>query len=1289
MYQMTNSVDQSALDHRTFHTIPTTVQSCPTPLGTTFMPAIHYNYRDVARGNRKQRMDIIYKRRQAKCMSTIRVMSSSDPSNTFANPSCNTANRLKRMEIVSRKRSMSRDEAIYDQENTCIPVSGITQSIGTQHSYVVCNKPSSSKKPKKVGSEPLGRVLGRVALTTLYSKDDHRQSNIVTETIMSYIVNEDYWDIGLPIHECEFCGALLWFKERVNQARATKKPKFFLGCMQGKVSLPPPKEPPNLLAKLITKKDSRSAHFMKEIRNYNNILLPCEGEKPKFAQLYIYDTHNEMSNRVNNTSSSKEDGQYDASLVLQISQLLDSFNPLVMQYRTVKERLRYSNANDLRLKLIRKRNSDARTYNIPSASEVTALIVVDFDMSTGERDIIVENRYGLLQGIDELHPLYLPMQYPLLFPYGEDGYRVDTLYRDGSITEDRKRRHLTLRQNFAYKLQDRRHHFNMILKAGKLSQQFMVDAFTSVEGQRTCYVRFHQRRLRYENYVTLTEALARGNVQSTSIGKRIILRSSFTGGERYSRENFQDAMTICTATGFPDLFITFTCNPRWPELDKIFKELDCKPEDRPDLVSRIFKIKLNKLIRDITKDMLFGNCKAGLPHAHILLWLSPEDKFTSASQIDLVIFAEIPNRDAHPELCEIVKNFMIHGPCGSSRKSSPCMHNGKCSKHFPKKFNDRTTFDEDGYCKYRRRDTDNVVVKNGIELDNQFVVPYNPTLLLRYQAHINVEFCNQSRSIKYLFKYVSKGHDRVTATIYDGSNTDGTENKDEIKQYYDCRYISPCEAVWRIFGFEINFREPLVDRLSFHLPNEQSVIFEDDDNIDDVVANVTMKQSKFIAWFEANKRYPFARDLTYGQFPTKFVFKLDSREWSVKKVGYAIGCLYYVPPGLGELHYLCLLLTFVKGATSFEDIRTVNGVLHPTFKDACYAMELLDDDKEYVDGITEASNWSSGVYLRKLFSTLLVHNTISRPEYVWEKTWVYLSDDIVLKERHRTRNPDLQMGDERIKEIALYGVFFVNGFGGSGKTFVWNTLTSGLRSRGDIVLAVASSGIASQLIPILKIGNGDIGEEINDEENEITIPNDILISKFQDPVQAIVDNTYPLFREKYEQHDYIRDWAILAPTLDDVASINNYMLSLLPGEEFTYLSSENICVQGKDSQLGDVYTTGFMNTISGSGLPYHQLKLKVGAPIMLLRNIDKSVGLCNGTRLTVKRLCTHVIEASILSGKHAGERFIIARMVITPSDSRLPFKFQRRQFPVVLSFAMTINKSQGQTLSNVDFRMEI
>ncbi|KAF7835704.1 ATP-dependent DNA helicase pif1-like [Senna tora] len=218
---------------------------------------------------------------------------------------------------------------------------------------------------------------------------------------------------------------------------------------------------------------------------------------------------------------------------------------------------------------------------------------------------------------------------------------------------------------------------------------------------------------------------------------------------------------------------------------------------------------------------------------------------------------------------------------------------------------------------------------------------------------------------------------------------------------------------------------------------------------------------------------------------------------------------------------------------------------------------------------------------------------------------------------------------------------------------------------------------------ILKVGEGNIGKIMNDEEHEITIDDDILIHDAEDPIQAIVESTYLKLVDNFKNYIYFRERAILSPTLDDFAQVNEFMLGLLPGEERTYLSSNAICNQDPQHQLAEVYTTEFLSTICGSGLPYHQLKLKVGAPIMLLCNIDRSMGLSNGTQLILTRMCERVIEASIMSGKFAGEKVLIARMLISPSDYNLPFKFQRRQFPVVLSFAMTINKSQEQTLSNV------
>ncbi|KAL7154873.1 hypothetical protein ABFS83_03G033100 [Erythranthe nasuta] len=189
---------------------------------------------------------------------------------------------------------------------------------------------------------------------------------------------------------------------------------------------------------------------------------------------------------------------------------------------------------------------------------------------------------------------------------------------------------------------------------------------------------------------------------------------------------------------------------------------------------------------------------------------------------------------------------------------------------------------------------------------------------------------------------------------------------------------------------------------------------------------------------------------------------------------------------------------------------------------------------------------------------------------------------------------------------------------------------------------------------ILNVGNGDVGED-NDGEASIEIPDDILIGR-----------------------------AILAPTNECVESVNDHLMSLLPGEEKVYLSSDSMC---RDEQTtednAEIYSTEFLNTIRCSGVPSHALKIKVGAPVMLIRNIDQARGLCNGTRLQIIRTGIHVLSCKIISGKNIGDMVFIPRMTLIPSNSGLPIKFQRRQFPLMVSFAMAIHKSQGQTLSHV------
>ncbi|XP_057764030.1 uncharacterized protein LOC131008561 [Salvia miltiorrhiza] len=1376
-------------------------------------------------------------------------------------------------------------------------------------------------------------------------------NSIIDRRKKKKVESQEYWDIGDVVHECEHCFAFFWYEERLAKTVNSTKPKYSLCCMHGKIELPKAMCPPKVLYDLIFGNNAKSKHYLQNIRSYNNMfgftsmggkidhsinqgntppifrlhgqnyhligsLMPMEGCPPKFAQLYIYDTDNEVHNRILSVRDVGNFNELHTEIVRDLQAMLDEQNVLAKSFRMAKDRLRDAIQPDVKLRLISERGKDARTYNLPSTSEVAALIVGDIDDSMGNRDIVIEFKSGKLKRINELHPSYLALQYPLLFPYGEDGYKCDIPFAKGVEESKFSRKKISVKEFLAYRLHERRGEFSILFYCRRLFQQFIVDSYTMVEAGRLNFFRYNQNKLRCDMYKGLADALIRGERDPAMQGKRVILPSSFIGGARYMIQNYQDAMTICSWAGYPDLFITFTCNPKWPELVRYLDAKGLKSEDRPDIVSRVFKIKLDNLIHSVRNDRVFGVVRAvvytiefqkrGLPHAHILLFMAKEDKHPDAEDIDKIISAEIPDPIDDAQYYEAVKEFMVHGPCGALRISSPCMMNGRCTKYFPKKYVDATTVDDDGYPVYRRRNNGRVILKNGISLDNRYVVPHNRGLLLKYGAHINVEWCNQSRSIKYLFKYINKGNDRVTASFYNSSEEDDEgRGIDEVNQYYDCRYISPCEAAWRVFGFEIQYKKPSVERLSYHLPGEHAVIFSEADRLENILNRETIHESMFLGWFEANKMYAEAKEFTYPEFPTKFVWKIteNHRRWEPRKQGVSIGRLYYVPPGSGESFYLRCLLNIVRGATSYEDIRCVNGVQYSTFREACYALGLLEDDKEYIDGIVEASNWASASSLRRLFVTLLTSSSMSRPENVWSSTWNLLGDDILYQQRLVLRYPDLKLTDIEIQNFTLVeiekllgelgkslrdfetmpfpssefldmsndrliydelaydreqlakdhleylekftdeqhgvyntimtsvesefgGIFFVYGYGGTGKTFIWKSLSAAIRSKGEIVLNVASSGIASlllpggrtahsrfkipisinedsmcnikpgsplaelilmakliiwdeapmvhkycfealdrsirdimrvrdesrldvpfggktvvlggdfrQILPVIPKGNrhdivnatinssylwnsckvlrltknmrlrqvsenmateleefsswiADVGDGLigscGDGVSVIRLPDDIVLKSNDDPLRTIVSSTYPLFHSDNSDLSYLDNRAILAPTLDVVHSINEYMINFRGGDGKMYFSSNSSCRSDSGSSLiNDIHTPEFLNSLKCSGLPNHELFLKVGTPVMLLRNIDHHNGLCNGTRLVITRLGSHMLEGKLLSGHNVGQLVLIPRLNMIPSDIRLPFKFQRRQFPLVVSYAMTINKSQGQSLAHV------
>lgn len=175
----------------------------------------------------------------------------------------------------------------------------------------------------------------------------------------------------------------------------------------------------------------------------------------------------------------------------------------------------------------------------------------------------------------------------------------------------KKRKRLSIREFFSFRLMTRKNETSMLLHANKLLQQLTVDGYTMVESQRLHWVRTHQRELRADLYKGLADAIVGGEVNAAATGKRIILPSTFTGGARYMLQNYQDAMAICRWAGYPDIFITFTCNPAWPEITRFCTEHSLTPSDRPDILSRVFKMKLKSLIKTLKDRKIFGAIRAG------------------------------------------------------------------------------------------------------------------------------------------------------------------------------------------------------------------------------------------------------------------------------------------------------------------------------------------------------------------------------------------------------------------------------------------------------------------------------------------------------------------------------------------------------------------------------------------------------------------------------------------------------------------------------------------------------
>lgn len=574
--------------------------------------------------------------------------------------------------------------------------------------------------------------------------------------------------------------------------------------------------------------------------------------------------------------------------------------------------------------------------------------------------------------------------------------------------------------------------------------------------------------------------------------------------------------------------------------------------------------------------------------------------------------------------------------------------------------------------------------------------------------------------------------------------------------------------------------------------------------------------------------------------------------------------MFGVSPREEERFSLRLLLLHIPGATGYDFLRMFNGIQYATFKEAAVARKLLASDEEFDKFLLEAATSQMPYQMRQSFAYLCV---FCRPQNVNALFEKYINEFILdfvnvhkcrrdvsinlalhqmqlvftdhglkcadfglpaptgtYKEGARYSASDEKDRAEKMMETFTFGqraafnaivdsidnefshkLFYLNGPGGSGKTYLYQALISFVRGRGQTVNAYASTGIAAtlldgattihsgfglpvplldtststikptsangksifgasvlildeitmlnkhglrvidkllreeimkvekpfggktvvisgdyrQTLPIvprgnrvdviqaciisgplwkhfknitltqnmrsagqnahnawlLQLGSGDTPQIAGLSENTVEIPASMITGN------DVVNETYGTNIRSHSV-DALSERVILVTTNAESLQINHRIIEKLAGDFVTYTSADELILEGTTAVNG-LYPVEFLNAQNPSGVPPHKLSLKVGAVVMLIRNLHKKKGLCNGTRLIVRRLHEHYIVCEIISLNHKGNIVFITRLDITPSETSLPFKMKRRQFPLIPAFAITINKSQGQTFARV------
>ncbi|KAL3820238.1 hypothetical protein ACJIZ3_006143 [Penstemon smallii] len=835
----------------------------------------------------------------------------------------------------------------------------------------------------------------------------------------------------LPQQEsCVFCGAARFYRE----------PPGFCYC-SGQISLLPIVWSP-ILRFLFTDPTSEVAsEFRRKNRSYNHafavtsigikvhpdswwaregiyslkvhgkvshFMKPMDvcAKKTDLLQLFFLDTADDLDV---NILEQRDLRQYIMALLIEA--LAD--NPYTKFFKRLRSWDNLANAHIV----IRSNPAlDQRNCNVPTTDEVAG-VWKDGDeaMAGSERDILVYTEAGRSHKVNYYYSCYNPLQYPLLFSLGQPGNRSN----------------VSCREYTCYQAQIRDGDDCCLLHAGRLG---LIDS-----------------------------VLIHGENDPANVGQRIVLPSSFIGGPRDMRKKYVNAMALVQRFGKPDLFLTMTCNPAWKEITDNL--LPCvKPHDRPDLVARVFKAKLEE----------------GLPYAHWVIILANKHKIMSPTVFDEIIW--------------------------------------KCKYYYPKEFVESTTTGQKSFPNYRRKDDGRSVMVHNVKLDNRSVVPYCPYLLLKFDCHIN-----------YLYKYIYKGHTKLAYHVVGdapaGQHNEIQEYQDgrwicapeALWRIYafPMSEISPHVIMLPVhlpnhqptrFGLEKTLQQVVSDPFSRKTMLTE-FFFMNASNSEAKSLNLLYKEfPEYFVWEQSKRTWkirqkqvvvgrictvnPFEGEryferllLSNVRYPTSFetlttvggIKYATFREAAVQKGlvesdTYVDSCLaeaslYEMPYSLRVLFAMLLVYGITGNPQLLWD--KYYSALSEDFAQnrASTDIEILQNTVSAIDMVLTSMDSCIADFPIRLPIIYSLQNDKYSKDYENEKCMYVSPEDMSLVNKLNTGQRLVY--DQITEKISSndHGVFFLDGPGDTGKTFLYRALLAYVRSRQCIALAVASSGVAASLLP--------------------------------------------------------------------------------------------------------------------------------------------------------------------------------------------------------------------------------